>query len=117
MASKEHMPAEWEPHRATIMTYPHNPQVFRGKDCEPAGKEYRAVARAIAQFEDVLMMCNTQEIADMVRAKLDAEGGAERIFCHVCPRYVYFITWNDRNSDSSHPKPVCILCLPSFASL
>jgi agmatine deiminase len=66
------------------MTYPHNRQVWRS-NCEPAGDQYRAVARAIAQFEDVLLFCNTQELADKVRKVLDKEGGAERIYCHVAP--------------------------------
>lgn len=78
------MPAEWEPHRATLMTYPHNLSVFRAK-CEPAGRQYRAVARAIAQFEDVLLFCNTQELAHQVKKLLDEEGGSSRITLHVVP--------------------------------
>lgn len=80
----EHMPAEWEPHQACLIIYPHNISNFRA-NCEPAGREYRAVARAIAQFEDVLLFCNSQEIADKVRQQLDEEGGSSRITLHVVP--------------------------------
>jgi agmatine deiminase len=77
-------PAEWESHKATIITYPHNRTTFRS-NCEPAAKQYRAVARAIAQFEDVLLFCNTKELADRARKELDSEGGAQRIHILIAP--------------------------------
>jgi agmatine deiminase len=39
------MPAEWTPHQACLILFPHNPQTFR---LEPAQKEVLNVARAIA---------------------------------------------------------------------
>jgi len=79
------MPAEWEPHRACLMTYPHNLSVFRS-NCEPAGRQYRDVARAIAQHEDVLFFCNTPELAEKVKKELEKDGkDHSRISLHVAP--------------------------------
>lgn len=49
-----HMPAEWEEHEATWMTWPCKPDVWRGM--KKPRKAYAAVAQAIARFEPVYMM-------------------------------------------------------------
>lgn len=61
------MPAEWEPHAACLMQWPSRPDLWHER--LPASKqEYAGVARAIAQFEPVLMVCNpglAGEVASM----------------------------------------------------
>lgn len=60
------MPAEWAPHQATLMAWPTatrrelwGPVFARAKD------DYAAVARAIAAFEPVVMVCNPGEAAEV----------------------------------------------------
>ncbi len=50
------MPAEWAPHAACLMAWPCRPELW--KDRLPEAKaDYAAVARAISDFEPVLMVC------------------------------------------------------------
>ena len=51
------MPPEWEPHAATLMAWPTRLELW--KDLfEEAKIEYTGVARAIADLEPVIMICN-----------------------------------------------------------
>jgi len=49
------MPAEWEPHERTLLTWPTREQLWRGVFDE-AKRDYAAVARAIADFEPVTVI-------------------------------------------------------------
>lgn len=51
------MPAEWAPHSACIMIWPTRRELWRDR-FEDAKRDYAAVARAIAAFEPVVMLCN-----------------------------------------------------------
>ncbi len=51
------MPAEWEPHAATLMAWPLDNEYWEGR-VEDARKEWAGVARAVADFEPVIMVCN-----------------------------------------------------------
>lgn len=57
-----HMPAEWEEHEATWMTWPCNPSVWRGM--KRPRKAYAEVAKAIARFEPVYMMTRPDMVED-----------------------------------------------------
>ncbi len=50
------MPPEWEPHAACLMAWPSRPDLWRDRLPE-ARADYAAVARAISDFEPVLMVC------------------------------------------------------------
>src|SRR5919108_231336 len=56
------MPAEWEPHEACLMEWP---TITRGDlwadRFEEAKRDYAAVANAIAAFEPVVMVCDTEQ--------------------------------------------------------
>jgi agmatine deiminase len=90
------MPAEWQPHEACLILYPHNAGVFRSENskCDLARAEFRNVARAICNYgkENVCIFCNTQDEADELRSLLQQEGdentqskdGACRILVDVC---------------------------------
>jgi agmatine deiminase len=49
------MPAEWELHLATYMTWPHNLETWPGK-FDPVPAQYAAVAAALSRFETVRML-------------------------------------------------------------
>jgi agmatine deiminase len=57
------MPAEWEPHAMTLMAWPCRRELWRDRIGE-AKVDYAAVARAIADFEPVLMVTNPGDIAE-----------------------------------------------------
>lgn len=60
------MPAEWGPHQATLMAWPTRIReslwvpVF-----ERAKEDYAAVARAVAAFEPVIMLCNPDDAREV----------------------------------------------------
>ncbi|MBP5857820.1 agmatine deiminase family protein [Marivibrio halodurans] len=57
------MPPEWAPHSATYMAWPCNAAVFRDR-LEQARDVYTAVARAIADFEPLVMLADPVDAAD-----------------------------------------------------
>lgn len=58
------MPAEWEPHAATLMAWPVNAALWPGR-LEDAKREYAVVARAIAAFEPVIMVCDPADVGEV----------------------------------------------------
>lgn len=76
-------PAEWSPHAACILLYPHNPGTFRLDRARP---EFLAVARAIAHRggEAVLLFCKDDTQATSVeKCLVGAE--KEQIKVFTCP--------------------------------
>jgi agmatine deiminase len=57
------MPAEWEPHQCCFMAWPTRRSLW-GELFEQAKLDYAEVARAIARFEPVVMVCNPGDVAD-----------------------------------------------------
>jgi agmatine deiminase len=56
------MPAEWGPHLATLMAWPtRTREAFWGGEFDRAKEDYAAVARAVAAFEPVIVVCNPGE--------------------------------------------------------
>ena len=56
-ATRFRMPAEWDPHERTVMSWPTSAPIWANA-LEDARQEYAATARAIARFEPVLMVAN-----------------------------------------------------------
>lgn len=56
------MPAEWEPHDATLMIWPERPDNWRDR-ARPAQAAFAAVAGAIARFEPVIMAASPGKAA------------------------------------------------------
>ncbi len=50
------MPAEWEPHAGCLMAWPTRRELWAG-EFEAAQRDYAEVARAVAAFEPVIMVC------------------------------------------------------------
>jgi agmatine deiminase len=67
------MPAEWEPHRATYMTWPHNPETWPGK-FDPVPAQYAAVVAALSHFETVRMLVKDEAAEHQAAALLRQAG-------------------------------------------
>lgn len=67
------MPAEWDPHEACLMAWPSREPLWEGRLSE-AKRDYAAVARAVSDFEPVLMACNpglAAEVRDLCGAAVE----------------------------------------------
>lgn len=60
------MPAEWEPHQCCFMAWPARPSLW-GELFGQAKLDYAEVARTIAGFEPVVMICLRGDAADVIR--------------------------------------------------
>jgi len=61
------MPPEWAPHAGSLMAWPSRLELWGDRFAE-AKRDYAAVARAVAAFEPVLMVCNpglASEVRDL----------------------------------------------------
>jgi agmatine deiminase len=61
------MPAEWEPHLATYLVWPHNLDTWPGK-FEPVQPAYAKMAAAIAEFEPIRVLVKSADEIEPVRA-------------------------------------------------
>jgi agmatine deiminase len=61
------MPAEWEPHLATYLVWPHNLDTWPDK-FEPVQPAYARMAAAIAEFEPIRVLIKSADEAEPVRA-------------------------------------------------
>lgn len=65
------MPAEWEPHRATWIAWPHHEPDWPGK-LEPIPWVYAEIVRALHTHERVEILCHNEDVREDARAKLAA---------------------------------------------
>jgi agmatine deiminase len=63
-------PAEWEPHAATWLTWPHNPETWPGQLVE-ARREYAAIVAALAGRESVRLLVADAAAEDGARRALE----------------------------------------------
>jgi agmatine deiminase len=61
------MPAEWAPHLATYLVWPHNLDTWPGK-FEPVQPAYAKMAAAIAEFEPIRVLVKSADEVELVRA-------------------------------------------------
>ena len=79
------LPAEWEPHRATWIAWPHHEPDWPGK-FGPIPWVYAEIARVIALHEQVEVLCQSDEIVESARAAMNAHGvHLDRVGLHVVP--------------------------------
>ena len=79
------MPAEWEPHRATWISWPHHEPDWPGK-LGPIPWVYAEIARVIADHEHVEILCASEEIRASACDILAAHAvRRERVRLHVVP--------------------------------
>jgi agmatine deiminase len=65
------MPAEWEPHAATWIAWPHHEPDWPGK-LGPIPWVYAEIVRALHERERVEILCHTEAVAAVAREHLDA---------------------------------------------
>lgn len=79
------MPAEWEPHRATWISWPHHEPDWPGK-LAAIPWVYADIARALAPHEPLEILCHNGDVVESARLALDAHGvRRDRIRLHVVP--------------------------------
>ncbi len=78
-------PAEWEPHAATWIGWPHHEPDWPGK-FEPIPWVYAEIARVVHRSEPVRVLCSSEDHAEDARAALLAHDvDLERCALHVVP--------------------------------
>jgi agmatine deiminase len=83
LPSRWRMPAEWEPHRATWIAWPHFEPDWPGK-LAPIPWVYGEIARVLADFETVEILCDSDEVRESARAILAAHAVRfDRIRLHI----------------------------------
>jgi agmatine deiminase len=79
------MPAEWEPHRATWMAWPHHEPDWPGK-LASIPWVYAEIARVLADHESVEILCQNADVVESARAALEAHGVRRgRLALHQVP--------------------------------
>lgn len=75
-------PAEWAPHRATWLVWPHNPETWPGR-LEAVEDAYCEIVRAITPGETVELLVRSIEHAEHVRSRLAGAGVEIRDRVHL----------------------------------
>ena len=79
------MPAEWHPHRATWIAWPHHEPDWPGK-LAPIPWVYAEIARVLADHEPVEILCHSADVQRSARDVLAAHGvRSNRVRLHVVP--------------------------------
>lgn len=76
-------PAEWWPHEATLLAWPHDPTTFRS-GVEPVEDAFAAFAAVVSQGETVHMLVADEAMAERAIPKLEA-AGAQDVLLHLIP--------------------------------
>jgi Peptidylarginine deiminase and related enzymes len=77
-------PAEFEPHAATWIAWPHHEPDWPGK-LEPIPWVYAEIVRALHGHERVEILCHDEEVKESARRTLDAHGVRENFRLHLVP--------------------------------
>ena len=79
------MPAEWEPHRATWIAWPHHEPDWPTK-FEPIPWVYAEMVRVLAEHEPVEILCQSADGVESARTILNAHAvRTDRVRLHVVP--------------------------------
>lgn len=79
------MPAEWEPHRATWIAWPHHEPDWPTK-FEAIPWVYAEIARVLAEHEPVEILCQSADAVESARTVLNAHAARmDRIRLHIVP--------------------------------
>jgi agmatine deiminase len=77
-------PAEWHPHDATWIAWPHHEPDWPGK-LGPIPWVYAEIARVIARHERVEILCHDESVRAAAQAHLDAHGVTSNVRLHIVP--------------------------------
>lgn len=78
------MPAEWEPHDATWIAWPHHEPDWPGK-LAPIPWVYAEIVRVLHQHERVEILCHNEEVRESARAHLEAHAVRANYQLHLVP--------------------------------
>ena len=79
------MPAEWEPHRATWVAWPHHDPDWPGK-FEPIPWVFAEIVRALAEHEQVEILCQSETVRASAHQALEAHAvRLDRVRLHHVP--------------------------------
>ena len=78
------MPAEWEPHEATWIAWPHHEPDWPGK-LAPVSWVYAEIVRVLHRFERVEILCHSDEVRAEAARHLAAHGVTENLRLHSVP--------------------------------
>ncbi len=79
------MPAEWAPHRATWISWPHHEPDWPGK-LGPIPWVYAEIVRVLAGFEAVEILCHSEEVRAAAARTLEAHAVRhDRVRLHLVP--------------------------------
>jgi agmatine deiminase len=81
-SSRYRMPAEWEPHEATWIAWPHHEPDWPGK-LESIPWVYAEIVRVLHQFERIEILCHDEEVREAARRHLELHGVRENFGLHV----------------------------------
>jgi agmatine deiminase len=80
------MPAEWEPHSATWLTWPHNSETWPDQDMQQVETEFMGIIRPLAKNESVHILVNDEEKENVVESTLNSNNvEMKNIFLHDIP--------------------------------
>jgi agmatine deiminase len=77
-------PAEFEPHAATWIAWPHHEPDWPGK-IEPIAWVYAEIVRILARHERVEILCHDQDLRESARQAIEAHGTRDNYRLHVLP--------------------------------
>jgi len=78
-------PAEWEPHAATWLAWPHNPDTWPGR-LERAQSQFAVFVRELSFREPVRILVGNPEMRDAARRAIATAGAdADRVAFHTVP--------------------------------
>jgi agmatine deiminase len=83
------MPAEWEPHSATWLTWPHNPETWPNQDMAQVESDYMQIVKALARGEKTHILVQDKSAEEDIHTKLQSNGVE---MAHV---FLYDIPTND----------------------
>ena len=78
------VPAEFEPHAATWIAWPHHEPDWPGK-LEPIPWVYAEIVRALHRYERVEILCQNDEVRDAALRTLSAHSVRENFRLHIVP--------------------------------
>jgi len=77
-------PAEFEPHAATWIAWPHHEPDWPGK-IEPIAWVYAEIVRILARHERVEILCHDEDLRESARQAIEAHGTRDNYRLHVLP--------------------------------
>ena len=77
-------PAEFEPHAATWIAWPHHEPDWPGK-IEPIAWVYAEIVRVLAKHERVEILCHDEDLRESARKTIEAHGAHDNYRLHVLP--------------------------------